>query len=142
MHANTGLNNILTCVKLQYLGPEINTEALNHCKIITNLFFLLLFLVLFVATSRLLLPAPSLYKFSTNTPPFFKFISSFGLNLCLMSNVFFSDYPWRFPNSTTDSNVIKWLYIPDFRTRPDPWFLLCAFLKLVFTDVMLVHEES
>ncbi|XP_047446292.1 piezo-type mechanosensitive ion channel component 2 isoform X2 [Mugil cephalus] len=41
------------------------------------------------------------------------------------------DYPWRFPNTFTDSNVIKWLYIPDFRTRPDPWFLLYDFMLLL-----------
>lgn len=35
------------------------------------------------------------------------------------------DYPWRFPNSTTDSNVVKWLYVPDFKTKPDSFFLFC-----------------
>ncbi|XP_055084588.1 piezo-type mechanosensitive ion channel component 2 [Periophthalmus magnuspinnatus] len=52
------------------------------------------------------------------------------------------DYPWRFPNSTTDSKVVKWLYVPDFRTKPNPSFLiydymllLCAsFQKHVFDD--------
>uniref|UniRef100_A0A3Q2CZF9 Piezo type mechanosensitive ion channel component 2 n=1 Tax=Cyprinodon variegatus TaxID=28743 RepID=A0A3Q2CZF9_CYPVA len=50
-------------------------------------------------------------------------------------------YPWRFPNSTTDPNVIKWLYIPDFHTKPNPHFLadfallLCASLqRQVFDD--------
>lgn len=42
-------------------------------------------------------------------------------------HVLISDYPWRFPNSTTDSNVVKWLYIPDFRTKPSPSFLICTF---------------
>ncbi|XP_028282873.1 piezo-type mechanosensitive ion channel component 2 isoform X3 [Parambassis ranga] len=52
------------------------------------------------------------------------------------------DYPWRFPNSTTDSNVVKWLYVPDFHTHPKPTFLiydlmllLCASLqRQVFED--------
>ncbi|XP_038146759.1 piezo-type mechanosensitive ion channel component 2 [Cyprinodon tularosa] len=52
------------------------------------------------------------------------------------------EYPWRFPNSTTDPNVIKWLYIPDFHTKPNPHFLaydfallLCASLqRQVFDD--------
>ncbi|XP_072296798.1 piezo-type mechanosensitive ion channel component 2 [Eucyclogobius newberryi] len=52
------------------------------------------------------------------------------------------DYPWRFPNSTTNSKVVKWLYVPDFRTKPNPSFLiydymllLCAsFQKHVFDD--------
>uniref|UniRef100_A0A3B4TZT6 Piezo type mechanosensitive ion channel component 2 n=1 Tax=Seriola dumerili TaxID=41447 RepID=A0A3B4TZT6_SERDU len=41
------------------------------------------------------------------------------------------DYPWRFPNSTTDSNVVKWLYVPDFRTRPNSLFLIYDFMLLL-----------
>ncbi|MED6260301.1 hypothetical protein ATANTOWER_011977, partial [Ataeniobius toweri] len=41
------------------------------------------------------------------------------------------DYPWRFPNSTTDSNVIKWLYVPDFQMKPDPYFLIYDFMLLL-----------
>ncbi|XP_034038368.1 piezo-type mechanosensitive ion channel component 2 [Thalassophryne amazonica] len=41
------------------------------------------------------------------------------------------DYPWRFPNSTTDSNVVKWLYVPDFHTRPNPMFLVYDFMLLL-----------
>ncbi|XP_042353330.1 LOW QUALITY PROTEIN: piezo-type mechanosensitive ion channel component 2 [Plectropomus leopardus] len=41
------------------------------------------------------------------------------------------DYPWRFPNSTTDSNVVKWLYVPDFRTQPNPSFLIYDFMLLL-----------
>ncbi|XP_034009014.1 piezo-type mechanosensitive ion channel component 2 isoform X3 [Trematomus bernacchii] len=41
------------------------------------------------------------------------------------------DYPWRFPNSTTDSNVVKWLYVPDFRTPPNPSFLIYDFMLLL-----------
>lgn len=43
----------------------------------------------------------------------------------VMVHVFISDYPWRFPNSTTDSNVVKWLYVPDFKTKPNSSFLIC-----------------
>lgn len=42
--------------------------------------------------------------------------------------IFISDYPWRFPNSTTDSNVVKWLYVPDFKTKPNSSFLICRWL--------------
>ncbi|XP_023820679.1 piezo-type mechanosensitive ion channel component 2 isoform X1 [Oryzias latipes] len=38
------------------------------------------------------------------------------------------DYPWSF---TTDSNVIKWLYIPDFYKKPDPLFLIYDFMLLL-----------
>uniref|UniRef100_A0A3Q3FEP5 Piezo type mechanosensitive ion channel component 2 n=1 Tax=Labrus bergylta TaxID=56723 RepID=A0A3Q3FEP5_9LABR len=41
------------------------------------------------------------------------------------------DYPWRFPNSSTDSNVVKWLYVPDFLTRPKPTFLIYDFMLLL-----------
>lgn len=43
----------------------------------------------------------------------------------IMVHVLISDYPWRFPNSTTDSNVVKWLYVPDFHTAPSSMFLIC-----------------
>ncbi|ROI79293.1 Piezo-type mechanosensitive ion channel component 2 [Anabarilius grahami] len=36
-----------------------------------------------------------------------------------------TDYPWRNPSSSMDSNVIKWLYFPDFHTKPNSLFLLC-----------------
>ncbi|XP_019739327.1 piezo-type mechanosensitive ion channel component 2 [Hippocampus comes] len=41
------------------------------------------------------------------------------------------DYPWRFPSSTTDSNVVKWLYVPDFLSRPNPSFLIYDFMLLL-----------
>uniref|UniRef100_A0A3B3UI10 Piezo type mechanosensitive ion channel component 2 n=1 Tax=Poecilia latipinna TaxID=48699 RepID=A0A3B3UI10_9TELE len=41
------------------------------------------------------------------------------------------DYPWRFPNSTTGSNVIKWLYVPDFQMKPNPYFLVYDFMLLL-----------
>ncbi|XP_041848667.1 piezo-type mechanosensitive ion channel component 2 [Melanotaenia boesemani] len=41
------------------------------------------------------------------------------------------EYPWRFPNSTTDSNVIKWLYVPDFQEKPNPLFLIYDFMLLL-----------
>ncbi|XP_077471860.1 piezo-type mechanosensitive ion channel component 2 isoform X4 [Stigmatopora argus] len=41
------------------------------------------------------------------------------------------DYPWRFPTSTADSNVIKWLYVPDFLSKPNPSFLIYDFMLLL-----------
>ncbi|XP_061654308.1 piezo-type mechanosensitive ion channel component 2 [Phyllopteryx taeniolatus] len=41
------------------------------------------------------------------------------------------DYPWRFPSSTTDSKVVKWLYVPDFLSRPNPSFLIYDFMLLL-----------
>ncbi|XP_061879241.1 piezo-type mechanosensitive ion channel component 2 isoform X2 [Entelurus aequoreus] len=41
------------------------------------------------------------------------------------------DYPWRFPSSKTDSNVVKWLYVPDFLSRPNPSFLIYDFMLLL-----------
>ncbi|KAJ3594601.1 hypothetical protein NHX12_003908 [Muraenolepis orangiensis] len=42
-----------------------------------------------------------------------------------------ADYPWRFNNTSTDSNVVKWLYVPDFRTKPNPMFLFYDFMLLL-----------
>ncbi|XP_058274705.1 piezo-type mechanosensitive ion channel component 2 isoform X2 [Hemibagrus wyckioides] len=53
------------------------------------------------------------------------------------------DYPWRFPNSSTDSNVIKWLYLPDFHTRPNPKFLIYDFMLLLSASLQrLVFDEE
>ncbi|XP_061111226.1 piezo-type mechanosensitive ion channel component 2-like [Conger conger] len=41
------------------------------------------------------------------------------------------DYPWRFPGSTLDSNMIKWLYFPDFHTWPTSRFLIYDFMLLL-----------
>ncbi|TRY98064.1 hypothetical protein DNTS_004436, partial [Danionella cerebrum] len=54
-----------------------------------------------------------------------------------------SDYPWRSPASSMDSNVIKWLYLPDFHTRPNPLFLLYDFLLLLCASLQArVFEEE
>uniref|UniRef100_A0A8C7UKP9 Piezo-type mechanosensitive ion channel component n=1 Tax=Oncorhynchus mykiss TaxID=8022 RepID=A0A8C7UKP9_ONCMY len=53
------------------------------------------------------------------------------------------DYPWRFPSSSTDSNVIKWLYFPDFHTKPNPLFLLYDFMLLLCASLQRqVFEEE
>ncbi|XP_039610693.1 piezo-type mechanosensitive ion channel component 2 isoform X4 [Polypterus senegalus] len=53
------------------------------------------------------------------------------------------DYPWRFPNATVDSNVIKWLYFPDFHTRPNPVFLVYDFMLLLCASLQRqVFEEE
>uniref|UniRef100_A0A803SMR8 Piezo-type mechanosensitive ion channel component n=1 Tax=Anolis carolinensis TaxID=28377 RepID=A0A803SMR8_ANOCA len=41
------------------------------------------------------------------------------------------DYPWRNPNSNFNSNIIKWLYFPDFIQRPNPVFLVYDFMLLL-----------
>ncbi|KAM9791110.1 piezo-type mechanosensitive ion channel component 2 isoform 5-T6 [Syngnathus typhle] len=41
------------------------------------------------------------------------------------------DYPWRFPSYSTDSNVVMWLYVPDFLSRPNPSFLIYDFMLLL-----------
>ncbi|XP_062843387.1 piezo-type mechanosensitive ion channel component 2 [Trichomycterus rosablanca] len=54
------------------------------------------------------------------------------------------DYPWRFVNSSTDSNVIKWLYLPDFHTRPNPKFLIYDFMLLLSASLQrqVFDEEN
>ncbi|KAH0617821.1 hypothetical protein JD844_016445 [Phrynosoma platyrhinos] len=41
------------------------------------------------------------------------------------------DYPWRSPNANFNSNIIKWLYFPDFIQRPNPVFLVYDFMLLL-----------
>ncbi|KAM6948367.1 piezo-type mechanosensitive ion channel component 2 [Aplochiton taeniatus] len=54
------------------------------------------------------------------------------------------DYPWRFPDSTVDSNVIKWLYVPDFHTKPNPMFLVYDFMLLLCASLQrqIFDEEN
>ncbi|CAM4586729.1 unnamed protein product [Leuciscus chuanchicus] len=54
------------------------------------------------------------------------------------------DYPWRFPNSATESNVIKWLYLPDFHTQPNSLFLVYDFMLLLCASLQrqVFDEEN
>ncbi|XP_062847263.1 piezo-type mechanosensitive ion channel component 2 [Trichomycterus rosablanca] len=55
-----------------------------------------------------------------------------------------SDYPWRQPSSSMDSNVIKWLYLPDFHTKPNSLFLLYDFMLLLCASLQrqVFQEEN
>ncbi|CAL8292374.1 unnamed protein product [Lota lota] len=51
------------------------------------------------------------------------------------------EYPWR--SSDMDSNVVKWLFLPDYLTPPDPLFILYDFLLLLGASIqLLVFEEE
>ncbi|XP_069033644.1 piezo-type mechanosensitive ion channel component 2-like [Embiotoca jacksoni] len=53
------------------------------------------------------------------------------------------DYPWRPLSSNMDSNVVKWLFLPDHLTPPNPLFLLYDFLLLLGASLQLqVFEEE
>uniref|UniRef100_A0A3P8XSN8 Piezo-type mechanosensitive ion channel component n=1 Tax=Esox lucius TaxID=8010 RepID=A0A3P8XSN8_ESOLU len=54
------------------------------------------------------------------------------------------EYPWRFPNWTMESNVIKWLYIPDFHMKPNPMFLIYDFMLLLCASMQrsIFDEEN
>ncbi|XP_051909940.1 piezo-type mechanosensitive ion channel component 2-like [Hippocampus zosterae] len=53
------------------------------------------------------------------------------------------DYPWRPPTSNMDSNVVKWLFLPDYLTPPNPFFLLYDFLLLLGASLQLqVFEDE
>ncbi|XP_063779521.1 piezo-type mechanosensitive ion channel component 2 isoform X3 [Pseudophryne corroboree] len=41
------------------------------------------------------------------------------------------DYPWRHHGAKFNSNIIKWLYFPDFIVRPNPLFLVYDFMLLL-----------
>ncbi|XP_070841701.1 piezo-type mechanosensitive ion channel component 2-like isoform X1 [Chaetodon trifascialis] len=53
------------------------------------------------------------------------------------------DYPWRPPSSNMDSNVVKWLFLPDHLTPPNSLFLLYDFFLLLAASLQLqVFEEE
>ncbi|XP_049341464.1 piezo-type mechanosensitive ion channel component 2 [Astyanax mexicanus] len=41
------------------------------------------------------------------------------------------DYPWRKSTAAFSSNLIKWLYLPDFAMQPNPTFILYDFMLLL-----------
>ncbi|XP_056155643.1 piezo-type mechanosensitive ion channel component 2-like isoform X2 [Lampris incognitus] len=54
-----------------------------------------------------------------------------------------TDYPWRSPSSYMDSNVVKWLFLPDHLTPPNPLFLLYDLMLLLGASMQLqVFEEE
>ncbi|XP_059183361.1 piezo-type mechanosensitive ion channel component 2-like [Centropristis striata] len=54
-----------------------------------------------------------------------------------------TDYPWRPPSSRVDSNVVKWLFLPDHLTPPNPLFLLYDFLLVLGAALQLqVFEDE
>uniref|UniRef100_A0A670I236 Uncharacterized protein n=1 Tax=Podarcis muralis TaxID=64176 RepID=A0A670I236_PODMU len=59
-------------------------------------------------------------------------IAAFQYLLCIgLPPVLCQDYPWRTSHWLLHSNLIKWLYLPDFAKRPDASFLLYDFLLLL-----------
>ncbi|KAF7643979.1 hypothetical protein LDENG_00230120 [Lucifuga dentata] len=53
------------------------------------------------------------------------------------------DYPWRIPSSNMDSNLVKWLFLPDHLTPPNALFLLYDFMLLLGASLQLqVFEEE
>ncbi|XP_068119991.1 piezo-type mechanosensitive ion channel component 2-like isoform X2 [Hyperolius riggenbachi] len=56
--------------------------------------------------------------------------------LCIgIPPAFCADYPWRTLPLKPRSNLIKWLYLPDFTRRPDPGFLLYDTMLLLFASL-------
>ncbi|XP_059837163.1 piezo-type mechanosensitive ion channel component 2-like [Hypanus sabinus] len=61
-------------------------------------------------------------------------IISFQYLLCLgIPPSFCKDYPWR-SSLGLSSNLIKWLYLPDFIRRPNPMFLVYDFMLLLYAS--------
>ncbi|KAM5126732.1 piezo-type mechanosensitive ion channel component 2-like [Mantella aurantiaca] len=56
--------------------------------------------------------------------------------LCIgIPPAFCTDYPWRILLVKPSSNLIKWLYLPDFAKAPDPKFLLYDTMLLLFASL-------
>ncbi|XP_074868260.1 piezo-type mechanosensitive ion channel component 2-like [Carettochelys insculpta] len=63
-------------------------------------------------------------------------VMTFQYLLCIgLPPAFCTDYPWRTSRWAIHSNLIKWLYLPDFAKRPDASFLLYDFLLLLFASL-------
>ncbi|TRY91695.1 hypothetical protein DNTS_003339, partial [Danionella cerebrum] len=53
------------------------------------------------------------------------------------------DYPWRTSSSQLSSNLIKWLFLPDYATAPNPSFILYDGLLLLVASLQLqVFQEE
>ncbi|XP_026133958.1 piezo-type mechanosensitive ion channel component 2-like [Carassius auratus] len=53
------------------------------------------------------------------------------------------DYPWRFSEPMMDSDIVKWLYLPDFLTQPNSMFLTYDFMLLLCASLQLqVFEDE
>ncbi|XP_066500511.1 piezo-type mechanosensitive ion channel component 2 [Hoplias malabaricus] len=46
-----------------------------------------------------------------------------------------TDYPWRKSTPAFTSNLIKWLYLPDFAMQPNPTFIFYDFLLLMVASL-------
>ncbi|XP_071967175.1 piezo-type mechanosensitive ion channel component 2-like [Engystomops pustulosus] len=56
--------------------------------------------------------------------------------LCIgIPPAFCTDYPWRTLQLKPNSNLIKWLYLPDFARSPDPGFLLYDTMLLLLASL-------
>ncbi|XP_034977971.2 piezo-type mechanosensitive ion channel component 2-like [Zootoca vivipara] len=63
-------------------------------------------------------------------------IATFQYLLCIgLPPALCQDYPWRTSHCLLHSNLIKWLYLPDFAKRPDASFLLYDFLLLLVASL-------
>ncbi|NWQ70499.1 PIEZ2 protein, partial [Neopipo cinnamomea] len=56
---------------------------------------------------------------------------TFSFTDCVFTCFCHTDYPWRSGNANFNSNIIKWLYFPDFIVRPNPVFLVYDFMLLL-----------
>ncbi|NXV10970.1 PIEZ2 protein, partial [Cepphus grylle] len=56
---------------------------------------------------------------------------SVAITDCIFACFCHIDYPWRSGNANFNSNIIKWLYFPDFIVRPNPVFLVYDFMLLL-----------
>ncbi|XP_030641114.1 piezo-type mechanosensitive ion channel component 2 [Chanos chanos] len=75
------------------------------------------------------------------------FISSlmtFQYLLCIgLPPALCTDYPWRTSADALSSNLIKWLYLPDYAMRPNPNFILYDFMLLLVASLQWqVFEEE
>ncbi|XP_043944909.1 piezo-type mechanosensitive ion channel component 2-like [Protopterus annectens] len=71
-------------------------------------------------------------------------LMTFQYLLCIgIPPAFCKDYPWRSSSTAVSSNLIKWLYLPDFAMKPNPTFIIYDHMLLLAASLqMKVFEEE
>lgn len=51
------------------------------------------------------------------------------------------DYPWRKSSVALSSNLIKWLYLPDYAMSPNANFILCDLLHCTTLNQLIYQDK-
>uniref|UniRef100_A0A8C4S4N3 Piezo TM25-28 domain-containing protein n=1 Tax=Erpetoichthys calabaricus TaxID=27687 RepID=A0A8C4S4N3_ERPCA len=105
-------------VAVNLIGQRMDFYALLHTFMLTA--------VLCRRTRKSIAEVWPTYCCSTSSLLAFQYLLSIGI-----PPAFCTDYPWRTPGLPFSSNLIKWLFLPDFAMPPNSSFLIYDFLLLL-----------